>query len=57
MALWLVVILILLSATFIMVLALGPLKAAPNARTIQVVAGLQYVAAALLVGARLLGKA
>lgn len=57
MALWLVVVAILLSATLILALALGPLKNAPTVRPILILALLQYACAALLAGARLLGKA
>lgn len=57
MALWLVVTFILLSATFILALSLGPLKAAPNIGVLRLFAALQYGAALLLAGARLLGKA
>lgn len=57
MALWLFAGFILLSATLILALSLGPLKAAPNAGALRVVAYVQYVAAAILVLARVLGKA
>ncbi|GAA5504109.1 hypothetical protein Dxin01_03877 [Deinococcus xinjiangensis] len=57
MALWLVVVAILLSATLILALSLGPLKTAANVGTIRLFAFIQYLAAALLALARLLGKA
>ena len=57
MALWFVVILILLSASFVLYLSVGPLRRAPNAGGLRLIAALQYLAAALLVGARLLGRA
>lgn len=57
MALWLVVVAIALSATLILGLTLGPLKAAANIGVIRLFALLQYAAAALLAGARLMGKA
>ncbi len=57
MALWLVFGMILLSATGILALTVGPLRAATTVRTIRVIAGVQYVCALLLLGARLSGKA
>ena len=57
MALWLVVVGILISATFILYLSLVPLKAAANAGTIRLNAVVQYAAALILVAARLMGKA
>ncbi len=57
MILWLVVVAILFSATLILALSLGPLKTAANVGTIRAFAAVQYVAAALLAGARALGKA
>jgi hypothetical protein len=57
MVLWLVVLFTLLSATLILALTLGPLKAAANVRVIRLFAAVQYAAAALLAGARLLGGA
>ncbi|MFC4639269.1 hypothetical protein [Deinococcus hohokamensis] len=57
MVLWLVVAFILLSATLILALSFGPIKAAPNIGVIRLFAAVQYAAAALLAGARLLGNA
>lgn len=57
MVLWLVVVAILLSASLILGLALGPLKTAANVGTIRLFAFVQYAAAALLAVLRLLGKA
>lgn len=57
MALWLFVILILLSASFLLYLSFGPLKRAPNVSSLLLIAGVQYFAALLLIAARLLGKA
>ena len=57
MLLWVVVVAILLSATFILWTSLGPLKTAANVNTIRAFAVIQYVAALVLAGARLLGKA
>jgi hypothetical protein len=57
MALWFFVILILLSASFVLYLAVGPLRKAPNAGSLRLIAAAQYLAALLLAGARLLGKA
>ncbi|GGM07417.1 hypothetical protein [Deinococcus aerophilus] len=57
MALWLFCGFILLSATFILMLSLGPLKAAPNAGALRIVAFVQFAAAAVLAVARLSGSA
>ncbi len=57
MALWFFVVLILLSASFILYLSVGPLRRAPNVSSLRLIAGVQYFAALLLVAARLLGKA
>lgn len=57
MALWLVVAFIVLSATLILALSLGPLRSVPNVGTLRALAVVQYVAAALLAGARLTGNA
>ncbi|GGQ93101.1 hypothetical protein [Deinococcus ruber] len=57
MALWLFVILICLSASFVLYLSLGPLRRAPNAGMLRLIALVQYAAALLLAAARLLGKA
>lgn len=57
MVLWVLVVAILLSATLILGLALGPLKTAANVGTIRLFAIIQYAAAALLAVMRLLGKA
>ncbi len=57
MVLWLVVVFIVLSATLILALTYGPMKAAANVRVIRSIAGVQYAAAALLAGARIAGLA
>ena len=57
MALWLFVFLILLSALFVLYLSFGPLRRAPNAGSLRLIALVQYAAALLLAAARLLGKA
>lgn len=57
MALWLFVILIVCSASFVLFLSIGPLRKAPNVLALKSIAAAQYLAAALLVGARLLGAA
>lgn len=57
MALWFFVVLILLSASFILYLSVGPLRRAPNVGSLRLIAGVQYFAALLLAAARLLGKA
>ncbi|WP_165795317.1 hypothetical protein [Deinococcus koreensis] len=57
MALWVFFGFIVLSATFILLLSRGPLKAAPNTRALRIVALVQYGAAALLALARLTGVA
>ncbi len=57
MALWLFVVLICLSASFVLYLALGPLRRAPNAGMLRLIALAQYAAALLLAAARMLGKA
>ncbi|WP_197050734.1 hypothetical protein [Deinococcus sp. YIM 77859] len=57
MVLWVVVALIVLSASLILGLTLGPLKTAANVRVVRGFAFVQYVAAILLAGARLTGNA
>ncbi len=57
MLLWLFCGFILLSATFILFLSLGPLKTAGNVRTLRGLAAVQYAAAALLAAARVTGAA
>ncbi|GBF03965.1 hypothetical protein DAERI_010137 [Deinococcus aerius] len=57
MALWLVVAFIVLSATLILALSLGPLRSVPNVGMLRALAAVQYVAAVLLAGARLTGNA
>ncbi|GGJ63364.1 hypothetical protein [Deinococcus aquiradiocola] len=57
MALWLFVILILCSASFVLYLTYGPLRRAPNVASLRLVAAVQYLAAVVLAVARLLGKA
>ena len=57
MALWVLFGLIVLSATFILLLSRGPLKAAPNTGALRTVALVQYGAAALLALARFTGVA
>ncbi|WP_198170845.1 hypothetical protein [Deinococcus arboris] len=57
MGLWVFFVVILLSATGILALALGPLKSAPSAQMLRMIAGVQYALAALLLGARLTGNA
>ncbi|MBZ9712148.1 hypothetical protein [Deinococcus multiflagellatus] len=57
MALWVLFILILLSATGILALTLGPLKTTGNTSTLRLIAGVQYALAAVLLVARLMGKA
>ncbi|MFK7601715.1 MULTISPECIES: hypothetical protein [Deinococcus] len=57
MALWLFCGFILLSATFILMLSMGPLKGAPNAGALRTVALVQFAAAALLAVARVSGAA
>lgn len=55
--LWLAVAFIVLSASAIFYLSVGPLRTASNVKTIRAIAYVQYAAAAILIGARLLGKA
>ena len=57
MALWFFVVLILLSASFVTYLALGPLRRAPNVGSLRLIAAVQYVAALVLAVAGLLGRA
>ncbi|WP_309573181.1 hypothetical protein [Deinococcus sp.] len=57
MALWVFFVFIVLSATFILVLSQGPLKAAPSAGALRTVALVQYAAALLLALARVTGVA
>ena len=57
MALWFFVVLICASASFVLYLALGPLRRAPNVGVLRLIALAQYFAALLLAAARLLGRA
>lgn len=57
MLLWLFCAAVAVSATFILALSLGPLKAAANVRTLRTVAFVQFAAAALLAVARVAGAA
>ncbi len=57
MWLWVFVVLILLSASFVAMLAWGPLKVAPQANALRTVALVQFLLALLLAGARLMGRA
>ena len=57
MALWFFVVLILLSASFVLYLSYGPLRRAPNVGSLRLIAAVQYVAALVLALAKLLGKA
>lgn len=57
MVLWLVVGFIVMSATLILALSFGPLRAAANVGVVRAFACVQYAAAALLAGARLTGQA
>ncbi|CAM3835370.1 hypothetical protein [Deinococcus frigens] len=57
MALWLFCGFILLSATFLLMLSLGPLKSASNVGALRTVAFVQFAAAALLAVARVAGAA
>jgi hypothetical protein len=57
MVLWVVVVFIVLSATLILALTYGPMKAAANVRVIRSIAAVQYAAAAALAGARIAGIA
>lgn len=57
MGLWFLFVLILLSASFVLYLSLGPLRRAPNAGSLRLIAGAQYLAALLLLLARLFGRA
>ena len=57
MLLWLVVAFILFSASAVLYLTVGPLRTAANVNVIRAFAFVQYAAAAVLAGARLLGKA
>ncbi|WP_199188256.1 hypothetical protein [Deinococcus arcticus] len=57
MALWILFIVIVLSATGVLALTLGPLKTARNVLTLRLIAGVQYIMAAALLGARLTGNA
>ncbi|MBB5375176.1 hypothetical protein HNQ07_000620 [Deinococcus metalli] len=57
MALWVFFVFIVLSATFVLMLSRGPLRAAPNAGALRTVAYAQYAAALLLVLARVTGAA
>jgi hypothetical protein len=55
--LWALCIFILVSATFVLVLARGPFKRTPSAQVLLAVAGVQYLLALVLAGARVLGYA
>ena len=57
MWLWVFEVLIVCSASFVAMLAWGPLKAAPQANTLRTVALVQFLLALLLAGARLTGRA
>lgn len=57
MVLWVFVVAVLLLGSLILALSLGPLRTAANVSTIRLFAFIHYAVAALLVGARLLGKA
>ncbi|MFC4455574.1 hypothetical protein [Deinococcus sonorensis] len=57
MALWVFAVLILLSASFVLFMAQGPLRSTPNVGVLRVLAALQYLAVVILVAARLLGRA
>lgn len=57
MLLWLVVAFILFSASAVLYLTVGPLRTAANVNVLRTIAFVQYAAAAVLAGARLLGKA
>ncbi|WP_199776998.1 hypothetical protein [Deinococcus sp. NW-56] len=57
MVLWLVVAFIVLSASLILALSYGPLRTAANVRTVRTFAAVQYLAAAVLAAARLMGQA
>ncbi|MFC6592535.1 hypothetical protein ACFP81_11375 [Deinococcus lacus] len=57
MALWAVVLFTVLSASGILALTFGPLRAASNVGVIRSIAAVQYLAAAVLAGARLTGNA
>jgi hypothetical protein len=57
MALWIFFGFILLSATFILMLSMGPFKATPSVGALRTVAYVQFAAAALLAVARVAGAA
>lgn len=57
MLLWVFVVLIVCSASFVAMLAWGPLKSTPQAGVLRTVAFVQYLLALLLAGARLMGMA
>lgn len=57
MALWVFFGFIVLSATLILLLGRGPLRATPTVGALRMVAYVQYAAAALLALARLTGNA
>lgn len=55
--LWALFIFILVSATAVLLLARGPFKTTPSAPMLLGVAGVQYLLALVLAGARVLGYA
>lgn len=57
MLLWVVVCFIVLSASGILALTFGMLKSAPQVGIFRLIAGVQFLAALILVWARLVGKA
>ncbi|PYE53339.1 hypothetical protein [Deinococcus yavapaiensis] len=57
MFLWLFVGLVVLSATYLVFLAVGPLHKTPLVRTLWIFAGVQYLAAIVAIAARLAGRA
>ncbi|MFC3835251.1 MULTISPECIES: hypothetical protein [Deinococcus] len=57
MALWVLFGFIVLSATSILLLTRGPLRATPSVRPLRIVAAVQYACAIVLAGARLTGAA
>ena len=56
MLLWLFVGFVVMSATYLVFLAVGPLHKTPLVRTLWIFAGVQYLAAIIAVAARLLGR-
>lgn len=57
MLLWVLVGFIVLSATGVLSLTFGVLRGTPQVGTFRLIAGVQYLAALVLAGARLAGKA